>query len=31
MPDGSFKVISSSDYAGKWLVMYSYPLDWTFV
>jgi len=31
MPDGSFKKVSLSDYAGKWLVLFFYPLDFTFV
>jgi lipoyl-dependent peroxiredoxin subunit C len=26
-----FKTISSSDYAGQWLVLYTYPKDFTFV
>lgn len=26
-----FKAISNGDYAGKWLVLYSYPKDFTFV
>ncbi|MED5374213.1 MAG: peroxiredoxin [Myxococcota bacterium] len=29
--NGEEKVISSSDFAGKWYVMYWYPLDFTFV
>ncbi len=28
---GSFKDIGLSDYAGKWLVLYFYPGDFTFV
>lgn len=28
---GKFKEISSTDYKGKWLVMFFYPLDFTFV
>ena len=31
MPDGSFKDISLGDFAGKWLVLFFYPLDFTFV
>ncbi|HNV86048.1 MAG TPA: peroxiredoxin [Candidatus Omnitrophota bacterium] len=31
MPDGSFKDIKLSDYRGKWLVLFFYPLDFTFV
>eukprot|EP01006_Ploeotia_vitrea_P019979 TRINITY_DN52238_c0_g1_i1.p1 TRINITY_DN52238_c0_g1~~TRINITY_DN52238_c0_g1_i1.p1 ORF type:complete len:268 (+),score=162.94 TRINITY_DN52238_c0_g1_i1:38-805(+) len=31
MPDGSFKQVSLDDYKGKWLVLFSYPLDFTFV
>lgn len=31
MPDGSFKDIKLADYKGKWLVMFFYPLDFTFV
>lgn len=30
-PDGSFAEISLKDYAGKWLVLFFYPLDFTFV
>uniref|UniRef100_A0A0N5A759 thioredoxin-dependent peroxiredoxin n=1 Tax=Parastrongyloides trichosuri TaxID=131310 RepID=A0A0N5A759_PARTI len=29
--DGEFKVISDQDYNGKWVVMFFYPLDFTFV
>jgi alkyl hydroperoxide reductase subunit AhpC len=29
--DGDFKTISSEDYKGKWLVLFFYPLDFTFV
>ncbi|CAD6186048.1 unnamed protein product [Caenorhabditis auriculariae] len=29
--DGDFKAISAADYKGKWLVMFFYPLDFTFV
>ena len=29
--DGDIKDISSEDYKGKWLVLYFYPLDFTFV
>ncbi len=31
MPDGSFKNISLEDYKGKHVVLYFYPLDFTFV
>lgn len=31
MKDGSFKEISLSDYKGKYVVLYFYPLDFTFV
>ena len=31
MPDGSFKEISLSDYKGKYVLMFFYPLDFTFV
>lgn len=29
--DGQFKRISLSDYKGKWLILFFYPLDFTFV
>ena len=29
--DGSFKEVKLSDYKGKWLVVFFYPLDFTFV
>ncbi len=29
--DRAFSTISSSDFAGKWLVLYTYPKDFTFV
>jgi alkyl hydroperoxide reductase subunit AhpC len=29
--DGDFKTVSLSDYADKWLVLFFYPLDFTFV
>jgi len=29
--DGKFKTISLSEYRGKWLVLFFYPLDFTFV
>jgi alkyl hydroperoxide reductase subunit AhpC len=29
--DGEFKTISLSDYTGKWVVLFFYPLDFTFV
>lgn len=31
MPDGSFKQVKLSDYRGKWVVLFFYPLDFTFV
>ncbi|XP_065834167.1 peroxiredoxin-1-like isoform X2 [Oscarella lobularis] len=31
MPDGSFKDLKLSDYRGKYLVFFFYPLDFTFV
>ncbi len=31
MADGSFKDVKLSDYAGKWVVLFFYPLDFTFV
>ena len=31
MPDKSFKTISLGDYAGKYVVLFFYPLDFTFV
>jgi len=31
MPDGSFKEISLADYRGKYVVLFFYPLDFTFV
>ncbi len=31
MPDGSFKEVKLSDYRGKWVVIFFYPLDFTFV
>ena len=31
MPDGSFKKVSLSDYKGKYVVLFFYPLDFTFV
>ena len=31
MPDNSFKEISLSDYQGKYVVLFFYPLDFTFV
>ena len=31
MPDGSFKAIKLSDYKGKYVVLFFYPLDFTFV
>jgi peroxiredoxin (alkyl hydroperoxide reductase subunit C) len=31
MPDGSFKQISLADYKGKYVILFFYPLDFTFV
>lgn len=31
MADGSFKDVKLSDYKGKWVVLFFYPLDFTFV
>ncbi|MDH4228858.1 MAG: peroxiredoxin [Nitrospirota bacterium] len=31
MPDKTFKEISLADYKGKWVVLFFYPLDFTFV
>jgi peroxiredoxin (alkyl hydroperoxide reductase subunit C) len=31
LPNGEFSPISLSDYKGKWLVLFFYPLDFTFV
>jgi alkyl hydroperoxide reductase subunit AhpC len=31
MPDQDIKELSSEQYKGKWLVLFSYPLDFTFV
>lgn len=31
MPDGSFKELSLADYKGKYVVLYFYPMDFTFV
>lgn len=31
MPDGSFQEVSLSDYKGKYVLLYFYPLDFTFV
>jgi peroxiredoxin (alkyl hydroperoxide reductase subunit C) len=31
MPDGSFKEVSLSDYRGKYVVLFFYPLNFTFV
>ena len=31
MSDGSFKEVKLSDYKGKWVVLFFYPLDFTFV
>lgn len=31
LPDGTFNPVKLSDYRGKWLVLFFYPLDFTFV
>jgi alkyl hydroperoxide reductase subunit AhpC len=31
MPDGTFKEVSLEDYAGKYVMLFFYPLDFTFV
>ena len=31
MPDGSFQEVSMSDYEGKYVLLFFYPLDFTFV
>src|SRR3990170_1951390 len=31
LPEGSFKNVKLSDYKGKWVVLFFYPLDFTFV
>ena len=31
MPDGTFKEVSLDDYAGKYVMLFFYPLDFTFV
>ena len=31
MPDGSFKAVKLSDYRGKYVLLFFYPLDFTFV
>lgn len=31
MPDGSFKEVSLADYKGKYVILFFYPLDFTFV
>ena len=31
MADGSFKEVKLADYKGKWLIVFFYPLDFTFV
>ena len=31
LPNGDFKTLSLDDYKGKWLVLFFYPLDFTFV
>ncbi len=31
MPDGSFKQVSLADYRGKYVLLFFYPLDFTFV
>ncbi len=30
-PDGSFKTVQLADFKGKWVVLFFYPLDFTFV
>jgi alkyl hydroperoxide reductase subunit AhpC len=30
LPDGSFGQVSLSDYKGKWVILFFYPLDFTF-
>lgn len=29
--EGGFKEVSLADYSGKWLMLFFYPLDFTFV
>ena len=31
LPNGDFKTLTLDDYKGKWLVLFFYPLDFTFV
>ncbi|KAG5509134.1 hypothetical protein JKF63_06143 [Porcisia hertigi] len=31
MPDGTFKKVNLASYKGKWVVLFFYPLDFTFV
>ena len=31
LPDGNFKDVKLSEYKGKWVVLFFYPLDFTFV
>ncbi len=31
LPDGSFKEVKLSEFKGKWVVLFFYPLDFTFV
>jgi alkyl hydroperoxide reductase subunit AhpC len=31
MPDGQFKAVKLSDYKGKWVILFFYPLAFTFV
>ena len=31
VPGGDFKTVRLEDYKGKYLVLFFYPLDWTFV
>lgn len=30
-PDGQVNIVKLSDYKGKWLVLFFYPADFTFV
>jgi alkyl hydroperoxide reductase subunit AhpC len=31
MPDGSFQEVSLANYVGKYVILFFYPLDFTFV